>query len=106
MWGARYPRLGRVERPNKPLQSHPEVKKKWEPVPGRMKGGGGDMEEIPALLEAPPEEERRRRREREKRATPASPFLPPSRLPQCSHWLNSVVNLPASLSPGKHSLWG
>lgn len=46
MWGARYSGLRRVERPNKPLQSHLEVKK-LELVPGRMKGRGGDMEEIP-----------------------------------------------------------
>lgn len=78
MWGARYPGLGRVERLNKPVQSHPEVKKKWEPIPGRTKGGGGDMEEIPALLEAPPEEERRRRREREACPLPLLPsFHPP-----------------------------
>lgn len=80
VWGTRYLGLGRVERSTRPPQGNPEVRKRREPGLGGSKDGGGDLEEIPSLLEAPPEGEER---EREAVSREASLLLPGLQLPQC-----------------------
>lgn len=68
-----------MERSTRPPQGNPEVRKRREPGLGGSKDGGGDLEEIPSLLEAPPEgEERERKAVSREASSPALwPLAPP-----------------------------
>ena len=65
-----------MERSTRPPQGNPEVRKRREPGLGGSRDGGGDLEEIPSLLEAPPEGEERERRGRGRQSAEKQALLP------------------------------
>ena len=94
-----------MERSTKPPQGNPEVRKRREPGPGGTRDGGGDLEEIPSLLEAPPEGEERKKEAVSREASSRQLLLPsglqlPPVLPLVGANCEPVVKAP----PGKHSL--